>query len=58
MSSIGVAVLGYHWSKELSTEDMTSSYELFSPPLYLWKMTACFSFLVHLKKNIFLDEAF
>ena len=29
-SPVSVAVLGSHWSKELSAADMTSSYELFS----------------------------
>ena len=37
-SSINVAGFGYHRSKKPSAVDMTSSYELFSPPL-LYKTT-------------------
>ena len=36
ISSIGVAVLGSHWSKKLSTADITSSNEFFSPPSYIY----------------------
>ena len=33
--SIGIADLGSHWSLKSSKADMTSSYELFNPSLYL-----------------------
>ena len=33
-TSVGVVMLGSHWSKKSSTADMTSSYEIFNSPSY------------------------